>query len=456
MKEITEFYREGFAKAIEKRKKFNGRRIGSELKFPFVKENGRAVDRDDVDALWSYLGEQGWNVINDAATGQRVGAETPGEYNNTVARSETGHCLIEFSLAHTGNLHELQRIYDDLRSTLKEYSDKSKTYFLAFGMHPFEKPGKHLMSKKSRNLFWDKLFGSNRIVPPDDGSDVHLFALSAAHQVHIDVDPGESIKAVNVLNGFAGAQIALTANSNIWQNTVAEQAQCLGELFWDWWLGGQRGRAGVPERRFSSLDDYAECIGNYSPVFVRRGDNVIGLPNYNTFQEYYNNGDGIRIGENADGEKIDLTPQKGDISLHNTFFWHDARISRYFTIENRLNDQQPYDEMIVVPALTTGLIENLDEAQEYLVQFDWDMLRAMRNNAIHHGFEASINGKQIIDQCKEMLDIARDGLVKRNLGEEKYVQPLYDRIENKTNPANKAEQLFRSEGLDSFIREVRI
>jgi len=455
MKEITEYYRQGFQKAINKRKNFNGRRIGSELKFPFVKENGYAVERNDVDALWHYLGTKGWKVITDPTTGQRVGAETPGELNDTVARAETGHCLIEFSLAHTGNLHDLQKIYDELRSSLASFSDGSKTYFLAAGMHPLEKAGKHLLTKKSRNLFWDKMFGSNRIVPPEEGSDVHLFALSAAHQVHIDVGQDESVDAVNVLNGFAGAQIALTANSNIWQNTVAEQAQCLGELFWDWWLGDQRDRAGVPERRFASLDDYADCIGNFSPVFVRRGDEVIGLPDYKTFKEYYT-GDGAGKGENADGEKINLEPHPDDISLHNTFFWHDARISRYFTIENRLNDQQPYAEMIVIPALTLGLIENLKEGSEYLRQFNWDTIRTMRDNAIHYGLDASVDGIPVSDQCKNMLDIAKRGLGRRGLGEEKYLDVLYDRLARNENPATKAAELFKSKGLDSYIQGVRI
>jgi len=455
MKEITEYYIEGFKKAVTKRKEFNGRRIGSELKFPFVKENGYAVNRNDVDTLWQHLGTKGWQVITDPTTNQRVGAETPGELNNTVARSETGHCLIEFSLAHTGNLHDLQKIYDDLRSTLTSFSDETKTYFLASGIHPLEKAGKHLLTKKSRNFFWDKMFGSNRIVPPEEGSDVHLFALSAAHQVHIDVDQDESIDAVNVLNGFAGAQIALTANSNIWRNTVAEQAQCLGELFWDWWLGDQRNRAGVPERRFSSLDDYADCIGNFSPVFVRRGDEVIGLPDYKTFKEYYkSNGSGK--GENTSGEKVDLTPQPDDISLHNTFFWHDARISRYFTIENRLNDQQPYEEMIVIPALTLGLIDNLKEASEYLQQFKWLVLREMRDNAIHHGLTASVNDIAVTDQCKNMLDIANRGLTKRGLGEEEYLNILYDRLDKNQNPATKAAELFTQRGLDAYIQKIRV
>ena len=455
MKEIAAYYREGFEKAIVKRKRFNGRRIGSELKFPFVKENGCAVEREDVDSLWEYLGENGWKVITDPATGQRTGAETPGAFNDTVARSETGHCLIEFSLAHAADLHEVQKSYNDLRTTLSAFSDTSRTFFLSTGMHPLEKPGKHLMAKKSRNLFWDKMFGSNRIVPPEEGSDVHLFALSAAHQVHIDVDPEESIKAVNVLNGFAGAQIALTANSNIWQNGVADRAQCLGELFWDWWLGDERSRAGVPERRFESLDDYADCIGNYSPVFVRRGDRVFGLPDYKTFKAYYN-GDGIKRGIDTDGNEVDLTPENNDISLHNTFFWHDARISRYFTIENRLNDQQPYDEMIVIPALTLGLIENLQEALEYLSQFDWETIKTMRDNAIHDGLDAAVNGSTVIDQCKNMIDIAKRGLTGRNLGEEKYLQPLVERLEKKYNPAVKAADLFKSGGLESLIHNARI
>lgn len=455
MKEITEYYKAGFKNAVNKRKHFNGRRIGSELKFPFVKENGYAVDRDDVETLWRFLGDRGWNVITDPTTGNLAGAETPGELNDTVARAETGHCLIEFSLAHTGNLHDLQKIYDELRPTLAGFSDESKTYFLAFGMHPLEKPGKHLLAKKSRNLFWDKMFGSNRIVPPDEGSDVHLFALSAAHQVHIDIDERESVAAVNVLNGFAGAQIALTANSNIWQNTVAEQAQCLGELFWDWWLGDDRDRAGVPERKFSSLDDYADCIGNFSPVFVRRGEEVIGLVDYKTFSEYYN-GDGTKYGEYPDGKKVKLEPQPDDISLHNTFFWHDARVSRYFTIENRLNDQQPYEDMIVIPALTLGLIENLDEGTEYLAQFNWDTIRAIKDNAVHFGLGASVNGISVVDQCHNMIEIAKRGLARRGLGEEEYLDVLYDRLTRNENPATKAADLFKSKGLESFIQDVRI
>ncbi len=425
------------------------------MKFPFVKEDGYAVERGDLDSLWDYLGKHGWDVITDPSTGQRIAAETPGEFNNTVARSETGHCLIEFSLAHTENLHTLQKMYKDLEAALTAFSDDSKTYFLSVGMHPLEKPGEHLMAKKSRNLFWDTLFGSNRIVPPEAGSDVHLFALSAANQVHIDVDPEESIKAVNVLNGFAGAQIALTANSNVWQNGVADRAQCLGELFWDWWLGDQRDRAGVPERRFASLEDYAECIGEYSPVFVRRGETVIGLTDYETFKEYYD-GDDVKHGIDTGGRRVEITPEKEDISLHNTFFWHDARISRYFTIENRLNDQQPYDEMIVIPSLTLGLIENLDEAHDYLMQFDWDAVRAMRDKAIHDGFDASVNGTAVIDQCKDMLVIAERGLAKRRLGEEKYLEPLRHRLSRKENPAVRAAKLFRSNGIESFIREMRI
>jgi gamma-glutamylcysteine synthetase len=456
MKEIAEYYERGFRTALAKRKEFGGRRIGSELKFPFIKESGYAVDREDVAGLWNFLGGKGWKIRTDPLSGQPVGAETKGEYNSTVARSETGHCLVEFSLAHAADLHDVQTMYDDLESTIREFSDQSGTHMLAFGMHPVERPGKHLLSKKSRNLFWDKLFGSNRIVPEEEGTDVHLFALSAAHQVHIDVAPDEAIRAVNVLNGFAGAQIGLTANSNIWQGGIAEQAQCLGELFWDWWLGDQRDRAGMPGRRFASLSDYADCIADYSPVFIRRGDDVIGLPGYTSFREYFNGGTGPRKGERADGSPVDVQPEEDDISLHNTFFWHDARISRYFTVENRLNDQQPYNEMIVVPALTLGLTENLGEAESFLNQFSWDTLRSLRDKAVHHGFKAGGNGTDVLDHCRAAVDCAKRGLEGRALGEEKYLDPLYERIDAKENPAVRAANYFRENGLEKFLHVQKI
>jgi gamma-glutamylcysteine synthetase len=454
MKEIVDFYRRGFDRASKKRAEYGGRRIGSELKFPFIKSNGRAADADDAGLLWKHLCASGWSPVMDPHTGKTTGCELPGGFNNSIARPETGHCIIEFSMAHAGNLHELRNMYIMLGETLDEFSERHRLYFLACGMHPVEPPGRHLVAKKSRNLFWDTMFGSNRIVPPERGTDVHLFALSAAHQVHVDVSIDESIRAVNVLNGFAGAQTALTANSQVWQNTVAEHAQCLGELFWDWWLGDQRDRAGVPERYFTSIEDYAACIGGYSPVFVRRNGDAIGLPGYDTFRDYYTGG--VKQGRRGDGSIAEVLPAEEDISLHNTFFWHGARISRYFTIENRMNDQQPYDEMAAVPALTLGLVENLDEANEIVRGFRWGDLRSLRNAAVHWGLDASVDGISAAELCGTMVEAAERGLVRRGLGEERYLEPLYRRLESKTNPAVCGSAVYRERGLKAYLDYVKV
>jgi gamma-glutamylcysteine synthetase len=49
--------------------------------------------------------------------------------------------------------------------------------------------------------------------------------------------------------------------------------------------------------------------------------------------------------------------------------------------------------------------------------------------------------------AKKVVDLAASGLHKRGYGEEKFLQPLYERIKERTNPAKKVLML-RNEGTD--------
>ena len=81
MDEIYQHFVDGFDHAAS----LNGaeRRIGAELKFPFVRPDGQAVSLETVDALWAYLVEHGWQPDRDALTDRVVGARRPGEQSMT-------------------------------------------------------------------------------------------------------------------------------------------------------------------------------------------------------------------------------------------------------------------------------------------------------------------------------------------------------------------------------------
>jgi len=430
------------------------RRIGAELKFPFVDVAGRAGSYEGILELWRFLERRGWKPQVDAYTGSVSGATLPGPLNETRASCETGYCKVEFSLAHVGDLFELNLMIAQLKALLRDFAEETGYLFLGLGIHPVTPPSKHLLMKKGRNLFWDKIFGSNRHIAPEDGDDVHLFTVSASSQVHIDVSPAEAVRAVNVFNGFAGAQVALTANSSIWKGAIDPQARCVGELFWDWWIPGTD-RFGVPPRPFESLEDYLGTVANLRPVYVKRGGLPVGLPDYTSFAEYYAAGASAH-GVDAEGRRVPLVPEPVDIDQHGTFYWYNARISRYYTLENRVNDQQPPEELGSVAALTVGLAGALDEAAEELASHTWDDLRESRLVACRAALDGVVNGLALRDLSGRLLDLAGRGLLRRGLGEEELLLPLRQRLERGRCPADDANALFREGGIAALVRGRRI
>ena len=469
MKEAIEYFLKRFEEIELKRDLRNRkRRIGAELKFPVVSPDGRAAGIEKTEALWEYFLTRGWDYLLDSFSGEIIGATRQGELNEDRVACETGFCKVEFSLAHTDSLHKLNEHIKEIKRLISQFSLEQGVRFLGFGIQPITSPGKHLLMKKSRNIFWDRIFGGNRHIVPEDGTDVHLFTLSASNQVHIDVTMEEAVDAVNVFNGLAGAQIAMTANSNIWKGHVDPEYKCLGEMFWDWWLKEHNQcRCGVPERKFNSLEDYFSAVLDYPPVYVRRDGMPIGLPHCPTFSHFYACGEndfscdyGYRAdnmcGLTPEGNATAVTKRIQDLDQHFTFFWHTARLSRYYTLENRVNDQQPPDDIMTIPALTLGIMENLSEAVSLMNAYPWEMLQEARLAAARSGLSAEVRNIPVLEISRSSVEVAERGLKKRGLGEEVYLTELSRRIQEGRCPADNAADIFNESGVRGLVEHMRI
>ncbi len=426
-----------------------GRRIGAELKFPFVAADSQAVAREMVDALWRYLVQKGWEPVHDSVSGNVVGARTMGVHNHTVASCETGYCKAEFSLAHVANLFELRDSTERLRELLHPFLERHAAHLLCYGMQPVTPPSVRLLMKKARSGFWDRVFASNEVIPPEDGDDVHMFTVNATSHVHVSVAREEAVAAVNVLNGFAGAQIALTAHSPVWRGAIDPGFRCVNEDLWDRWRPAA-GRVGVPARPYADLEDYVRSIAGLRPVFVKRDGIPLLLGNrYETFEAYYRCDEAIA--ETVEGEPRRVHPEPADIDVHNSCYWYSTRISRYHTVENRLCDQQPPDTLTVPAALTLGLVSAAASAWRKLSQADWTILRRMRSVACRDGIRARVDGFDVLELCDVMLDAAEEGLRGRGLGEEVFIEPLRERLSQRTNPADRVVELVNNHGIGSIV-----
>jgi len=429
--------------------KYDTMRIGAELKFPLVNNDGTAVSIEKVDALWKYLSTTGWTMEQDSSSGKVIGAKKPGECNDTVASCETGYCKPEFSLAHVANLHEMHKAIETLREELQPFADKEEVHFLGYGIQPVTPPGKHLLMKKTRTSVWDKVFGANRILSPEDGDDVCLFTVNAANHIHVGVDRDDMIKAVNVLNGFSGAQLALTADSSVWRGKKDPHFKCVSEKLWDWWMP-EGARVGIPHHPFTDFRHYMETIYGFRPVYVKRAGEPLLLKNYTSFRDYYNSERAFGI--DSQGNARAVVPHIDDIALHNSCYWYNTRISRYYTVENRTNDQQPPSELIAIAALTLGLMHALDESMEVIDAHPWDQLRMVRESACKSGLEPDNEASiQTADLAGSMVECAQRGLKRRGLGEEQFLAPFKMRLTTKRCPADDAIEIFENEGIEALV-----
>lgn len=275
-----------------------------------------------------------------------------------------------------------------------------------------------------------------------------LFTVIADNQVHVDVGLDEAVTAVNVLNALAGAQLALTANSSVWNSQIDLDHVAVRELFWDWW-GTDDFRHGIPPRPLRDFADYVQSTVELRPVYVKREGQYLGLTHYPSFLDYF--GSAAPVGRSSEGQEVKLRPETADIDLHDRAFWWNARLSRFATVESRVSCQQPPGELLAPAALVLGLVENLTEAQAVLRGYRWDKLRELRTQAAHTGLQAFSDDIVVRPLLKEMLSVAQWGLRERGRDEERFLQPLQERLAQYRCPARDLREIFSQGGIEAFL-----
>lgn len=448
LQEIVKYHADRLAAAAERRAANATRHVGLELKFPVVAQDGTAAGRETLDTFWAVCMEDGWAAVRDEHSGRINGMTTPDTDNPDLISTTTGECVLEFSVAHCADLFELQRNIAAQAELAAELTRRTGARLLGLGIQPVTCAQQNLRTKKGRHLFWDSVLPPRADTPHEHDGAVDLFTIIADSQVHIDIAPHEAVDAVNALNALAAPQLALTANSSVWNGQADLRHVAVRELFWDWWLG-EAARHGMPPRPFADFTDYVRATAELTPIYVTREGRYLGLSRHSTFLEYY--GDPQPVGTDADGRETPVTPAPQDIDLHDRAFWWNARLARFGTIESRVSCQQPPEELLGPAALALGVVENLGAALELVRRWAWDDLRELRVQAAHVGLEARVARGPVRPLVEDMLAVAEAGLARRGRGEEAFLGPLRERAARLGEPALTARRCFQEDGVRGLL-----
>ena len=114
---------------------------------------------------------------------------------------------------------------------------------------------------------------------------------------------------------------------------------------------------------------------------------------------------------------------------------------------------------MTVAAFHLGLKDRLNELEDLInndnvIYHKGYTASELRKLLVYNEIPSFIDKKELCLLSKDILDIARDGLEERGIGEEKFLKPLYSRVKKHTNPGKEIIASIRDgANIEKLIKE---
>ena len=147
--------------------------------------------------------------------------------------------------------------------------------------------------------------------------------------------------------------------------------------------------------------------------------------------------------------------------MQSSYVWHAAR-PRWGqgTVEYRAVCQQPHNEPSVAAALSLGWAEKGPEVWQLISSLSgseeatWAYLGSWWRSAIELGLAGKGKGPRDGELLRELLMLCEQGLLERGLGEEKFLEPVWGRLEIGANPGQMAQKVFLEHGAAELLKHA--
>ena len=446
-----------YEKYIEPKKKKRKKYIGVEIEMPILNLKKKPVDFELIhgitDEFMETFGFEKEGIDDEGNVYAAVDGKT-----GDILSYDCSYNNLEFSFGKSENLNEIfarfRKYYSYLNHRLKEHHHT----LTGMGINPYYIYNRlePIPNGRYRMLLHHIKSYKEYDIPMYFHEYPAYGLFSSASQVQLDVEYENLVDTINVFSKLEPVKAILFSNSVMLNEQ--EEIACIRDMFWENSTHGiNPHNIGMFEYELESVEDLIKYIETTSMYCVEKNEKYINFPPVNILQ--YFRQEQIE-GEYFDGKeykKIKFTPEIEDIKYLRTFKFEDLTFRG--TIEFRSACCQPIEDVMSVSAFHLGLLNNLEKLKEIL-----DNDRTL----YHRGYNASelrklfnrinwpenFNQENVYSQVKKIIDLAKEGLQQRRLGEEKFLEPLYERIEKRTNPAKQMlNKLETGKTLEEIIRE---
>jgi gamma-glutamylcysteine synthetase len=461
--------------------------ISTELELPVVAlADGSPPLPQVFEALWTDLTQRGWGSGDFCITRDRP-CDALTISSNQAMSTDTGP-VIELVASPSRTLAEVASQIDTLQSEARSALDRLGYAMLGSGVHPGLRPvPDDYYRYRTPRPAYDYAIAER-------GWRHWSIVDKAAVQELVDVPFEDAPRAIRLLHRLTGlmnfvlrndpglqdGDTRLSVRSLAWRDHVPHAGP----------FAGDARKVVIPATEVGGWRDYLSLLWESGPMFLvgTKNDGQAFVPEHPSFLDFLQHAppDGW-AGRLLDGSPTRVVPNPSHVAATDWSYmgfarirwkwrpqppavaeiaeaWHRgdieellARSLEKVVVENRGTSTQPPGEDLVSLALVAGLLANLDEATEWSRASDYAFWVKLLDESTRLPLQSVVLGRRVPDVAREMIAIARRGLVRR--GEptpDAWLAPLLQRIEDGASPSERRVEEVRRGGTAELIKTVRI
>lgn len=431
---LTALYRRFIAPTKDKRDKY----YGVEIEMPIINLNGDAVDFTLVHQLTAAFAKQFKMLISGYDDEGNVCALKSLQDGDALSY-DCSYNNIELAFGKEQDLHRIAGRFKTYYFYIQNFLKPFHYTLSGLGINPYRRQNHcvPIPNERYRMLFHHLGTYRDYVHPeffhpyPDFGT------YCSSSQVQIDVAYDRLIDTINAFSKLEPLKALLFANSVM--NGEEKDQLCVRDMLWDNSMQGLNPRnTGMYQRPFIDEADLFDHLQKTSIYCTLRDGKYVNFPPRPVLKYFQTP---IISGEFFNGtayESIEIEPAPADLEHLRTFKHED--LTYRGTVEFRSCCCQPIADTMTVPAFHMGLIENLAALKDLLdndkVLYGHGFTMKQLRKLFCYGYiPPFIDANELQVLLLTILDLAWTGLSKRRLGEEHFLNPLYERVFRRTNPA---------------------
>ena len=391
--------------------------VGVELEFPIVETNGNKTNIEVTKNLFRTLAN-----LSDFEVEKRDDNQNPIQLIHCSSKDrilfELSYNTIEFAFERARSINEVAKRFEDYLKIIQPILQENKHEIQGHGIHPLWKENDNSPVKIERYKMLMAFLAMN-----GTGMKTHSYpsygAFICGNQVQLDVRRDNYLRIINAFNKIEAAKAYLFSNSEFtaeaWNTKIAR------DIFWEESLHGYyKENVGVYPKDYQSEEEFFNNLAR-TAIFTatREGKSYYFKPI--RVEDYL---DQIEItAYTADGNEMIINPVKEDLKQHRSYQFQD--LTARGTVEFRSVCTQPLETTFAPIAFELGLFVQLEKLESYLE----DSLFFKNEEQDYRKLRKKYSKKNLSEKekkaiqsfSKDLLDIAKAGLIKRGYREEKFL-----------------------------------